>query len=282
VKELTGVIKLQELVEKSAFLKQEPLNIPSFLVQTWDDGEKILQSLRDQVGMLRDILKDMNLQIDEIPRLDKILEGIAQISHNFQLHHQKISRLFQLLVKISIISTRLVTPIPFVSEVSRTWGDFSGDHVNDVIKENLYFGNYETIRSFIVNLHNLFASSSVSSTSSNNFQLKDLLVSLRTVGCRLLEEFLPGVIYKDVPEIVREIGEIGTHLERSLSPHKYLTEHTFFLEEIRKARECLSRLVVSEEVREKRPLKLKGFLGMKKEGRELVELFEGLTKILPF
>ncbi|OLS16185.1 MAG: hypothetical protein RBG13Loki_0170 [Promethearchaeota archaeon CR_4] len=274
---MTGVTKLQKLIEKSAFLKQRSPNIPDILERTWDDEEKVLNAFRMQVRIMRDILEDMNLAIDEIPRLDQILEEITKISHNFQTHHQKIASLFQFLVKIIKTSKKLATPIPYVSNVETS---MTGDHIWGVEKDKLFFGDFEIISSFIGNLHKFFAVSPGGSVSSEKFPLKDLLTSLRTTGGRLLDEFLPGVVYEDIPDIVEEIGRIGRQLEVPLAPHKYIIDHNFFIEDVRKARESLMNLVVTEKTREQKPLKLKGFLGTKKEGKALVELFENLSKLL--
>lgn len=96
------------------------------------------------------------------------------------------------------------------------------------------------------------------------------------MGGRLLDEFTPGVVYRKIPDVVGEIGNITTKINDLLKPARVTIEHHFFVKEIKKARECLSILVVSEELKEQKPIKLKGILGTKGKAKDLVYLLSAL------
>ncbi len=89
-----------------------------------------------------------------------------------------------------------------------------------------------------------------------------------------MDDFLPGVVYKEVPEVVEEIEKTGEMIANILGPCLKANEHDFFENEIKKARDCLAGLVVSEKIRDTKPIKLEGFLGIKDKVKDLVTLFE--------
>ncbi len=271
VKDLSGKSKLQELVEKAEFLKKSEPIIPDLWEDTWEDATKILDALQEQVRIAQSIFQDKNIEISEISRLDETLEKVAQSCQDFQDLFEKSDPTFPVLVKILDASAKLVIPFNFVSEVDTS---MFGDHVWDVKKDKLFYGDFTAVSQFIANLHNFFTMYAKTATASQGSPLNNNLIALKTAGGQLLDEFLPGVVYRKVPELLIEIDSTAAKIAALLKPCLQVIDHKFFQEEINKARQCLSGLIASEKIRGDKPLKIEGFMGPKDKVKDLVTLFE--------
>lgn len=271
MKDLSGIAELQALIAKVNFLKQDTSAIPAQWNKAWADSQEILQVIRDIVEVARGIFKDMMIDVTELPRLDVVLENLAQAGEKFENLYQKSAPAFQLLLKIVNISSKLATQINFVYDVDTS---MFGDRVWEVKKDKLFYGDFATISSFISTLYDFYTMSAETDPLPRKSPLEKHLLDLRSAGGLLLDSFVPGVVYRKVPEVVVEIEHLGKEINTFMELFRRAVEHGFFKQEIQNARQCFSNLVVSEKIKDTKPFKLEGIMGIKEKVKDFVILFD--------
>lgn len=204
-----------------SYFEKENLHIRRELVESLNEFKFNIESLAAYKPYFKDILDNKVFHFQQLEVSIQYINEIKNLYLDLERIYQRISEDYNKILQMLNNISDIILKVPYVSSVRTTLKR----EVKRVGRDHFYMINHLMLIQFLNNIKNLVEP--IDSYDLQNSPVSEIFDQIIKIIPSIKEEYLPNVLYLNVPDSVEQIIVLGENL-RSLFPFLSFS----FLEEI--------------------------------------------------
>ncbi|MFX1425403.1 MAG: hypothetical protein ACFFBE_03045 [Promethearchaeota archaeon] len=205
------------LEEILSYFEKQDLQISSQLAEKLKTYNIIVESLSKYKEHVKDVLDKNLFYLQQLGEFLQIIKDIKSLFLDLETIYNEIADYYQ---KISLILDNILDLVIIFPYIAGIRTSPFGDRVRDTKISHFYVIDHQVLKEFLKNTKDLVTSEDISIIQTS--PITDKLNQIIKIIPAIKAEYLPNVVYMNVPESFEQIITLSTDLRELFSPFYFL------------------------------------------------------------